>query len=601
MFQSFESTTSPDTGAPRLKMLRKELAKEGLDGFLIPRADAHQSEYVIDRDMRLAWLTGFTGSAGFCAALTDRAGVFIDGRYTLQVRNQVDLDAFTPVAWPSTKLAEWLIEALPKGGKIGFDPWLHTRTEVENLTKDLAVSGIHLIAQDNLIDRIWNDQPTAPLDRMVPHDLEYSGQHHAAKIADAAKTLTDAGHSAFVLTQPDSIAWLLNTRGSDLGQTPVALAFAIIHASGQVSLFLDAQKSNKLLIDHLGENVQLFAPELFVKHLAELDGVIRLDKSSAPEKIARLLEDNNLEIAFDDDPTILAKACKNQTELDGAKNAHIRDGAAMCEFLAWVDSINPATDITEIDVVKMLEAKRSASGELKNISFDTICGSGPNGAIVHYRVTNQTNRTLQFNEVLLVDSGGQYLDGTTDITRTVAIGAPPAKAVHNATLVLKGMIAISRLRFPEGLSGKDIDAIARTPLWAEGLDYDHGTGHGVGSYLSVHEGPQRISRIATTPLKPGMILSNEPGYYKEGEYGIRIENLIYVKHAEPIASGDDRDMLCFETLTRAPIAKIMIDTSLLTADELNWLNQYHQQVWDSLHDKVSEPTKDWLKAACAPL
>ncbi|MBE9477169.1 MAG: M24 family metallopeptidase, partial [Proteobacteria bacterium] len=288
-------------------------------------------------------------------------------------------------------------------------------------------------------------------------------------------------------------------------------------------------------------------------------------------------------------------------ELDGATQAHIRDGAAVCEFLAWVDQINPATGITEIDIVKMLEAKRAATGKLKNIAFDTICGSGPNGAIVHYRVNTQSNRTVQFNEVLLVDSGAQYLDGTTDITRTLAIGAPPPKAVHHATLVLKGMIAISRLCFPKGLTGKDIDAIARTALWAEGLDFDHGTGHGVGSYLSVHEGPQRISRLATAAFKPGMIVSNEPGYYKEGAYGIRIENLIYVKQADGIDGSDNREMLCFETLTLAPISKVMIDQSLLTADEVIWLNAYHQQVWDSLHDKVSAPTKDWLKTACASL
>lgn len=597
MFQSFDSPTSPETGSARLKSLRDVLETEGLDGFLIPRADAHQGEYVVARDKRLAWLTGFTGSAGFCAALCDQAAVFIDGRYTLQVRNQVNLDHFTPIAWPDTKLADWLTEALPKGGKVGFDPWLHTRSEIEALDK----TNIELIATDNLVDRIWHDQPNAPTDKMQPHPLEYAGQPHAEKIATAAADLAKAGHSAFVLTQPDSIAWLLNTRGTDLGQTPVALAFAIIHASGRVSLFMDAQKSDATLAAHLDKNVELFAPEVFEAELAALNGPVRLTKSSVPEAIARLLENQNIKIVFSQDPTTLPKACKNQTELDGAINAHIRDGAAICEFLAWVDTINPANTITEIDIVKMLEAKRAATGKLKNISFDTICGSGPNGAIMHYRVTEKSNRTLEFNEVLLVDSGAQYLDGTTDITRTLAIGTPPPKAVHNATLVLKGMIAISRLRFPKGLSGKDIDALARAPLWAEGLDYNHGTGHGVGAYLSVHEGPQRISRISTEPLQSGMILSNEPGYYKEGEYGIRIENLIFVRPAEEIQGSDDREMLCFETLTLAPFSKMMIDQSLLTADEVSWLNAYHAQVWGRLKDKISDTTKQWLKQACASL
>lgn len=601
MFQSFDSPTCRQTGAGRLALLRDQLKTETLDGFLIPRADAHQGEYVVARDMRLAWLTGFTGSAGFCAALIDQAGVFIDGRYTLQVRDQIDLDSFTPVPWPSTQLSEWLISALPKGGKIGFDPWLHTRSEIEKLRIDLAKTKITLIATDNLIDRIWHDQPSAPLDKMIPHALKYTGQDHAEKITNAANELKTACHTACVMTQPDSIAWLTNTRGTDLGQTPVALAYAILYATGKLSLFIDAQKTDADLVNHLGADVSLEPSENFETALATLTGPVRLDKTSVSEKIARILEETETQIAFESNPVTLPKACKNATELSGTKQAHIRDGAAICEFLAWVSRINPANGITEIDIVTQLEAKRAASGQLKHISFDTICGSGPNGAIVHYRVTKETNRTLQFNEVLLVDSGAQYLDGTTDITRTIAIGMAPPKAVHNATLVLKGMIAISRLRFPKDLSGKDIDALARAPLWAEGLDYDHGTGHGVGSYLSVHEGPQGISRKATAPLKSGMIVSNEPGYYKTGKYGIRIENLIYVKAADPIDGGDERDMLCFETLTLAPFNKAMIDPSLLTPAEVDWLNTYHQKVWDTLNTLVTQPTKDWLKTACSPL
>ncbi len=598
MFQSFDSTTSPETGAARLKDLRDELAKEDFDGFLIPRADAHQGEYVTDHDNRLAWLTGFTGSAGFCAALNDRAGVFIDGRYTLQAQTQVDLECFTPVSWPSTQLAEWLMDALPNGGKIAFDPWLHTLSEIEKLRADLSKSSIELIPTDNLVDRIWADQPERPSNPAFAYPKELAGVGDETKRAQIADMLKEADQACAVLTQPDAICWLLNIRGADIPRVPIVQAFAVIHADGKIDLISDPDKFTDLGAD---PNITLHPWDAFEDILKTLQSPVRIDKTNTPIAVTDCLQANDIEIVFDIDPCSLPKACKNETELKGAVQAHIRDGAAVCEFLSWLDEQEDPTKLTEIDIVKKLESCRQGTGELKEISFDTICGSGPNGAIVHYRVNYDSNRTLHNNEVLLVDSGGQYLDGTTDITRTIAIGKAPKEAVHNATLVLKGMIAISLLRFPKGLSGKDIDALARAPLWAEGKDFDHGTGHGVGAYLSVHEGPQRISKVSTVPLQAGMIVSNEPGYYQTDAYGIRIENLIYVKPADTLAGADDRDMMEFHTLTLVPFDKDMIEIDLLSEQERNWLDTYHQQVWDTLNTLVSEDTKAWLNKACSPL
>jgi len=598
MFQSFDSTTSPQTGAARLSDLRKELTKQGFDGFLIPRADAHQGEYVTDRDNRLAWLTGFAGSAGFCTALMDVAGVFIDGRYRIQVRDQIDLDHFTPVNWPETKLSEWLIEQLPNGGKVAFDPWLHTLSEIEKLRAELAKSQITLIPTDNLVDRIWADQPSRPNAAAFAYPTDLAGLSDTDKRVQIAQGIKDAGQSCAILTQPDAICWLLNIRGADIPRIPVVQAFAIIDDVGKIQLFSDPEK-----FDALAPNLDITVQHWddFEAVLKTLTSPVRIDKTNTPIAVTDCLDTAGIKLVFADDPCNLPKACKNETELAGAVQAHIRDGAAVCEFLAWLDAQSDPTKLTEIDIVQKLENCRQATGALKDISFDTICGSGPNGAIVHYRVTHDSNRHVQDNEVLLVDSGAQYLDGTTDITRTIAIGTAPQEAVHNATLVLKGMIAISRLRFPKGLSGKDIDAFARAPLWAEGKDFDHGTGHGVGAYLSVHEGPQRISKVSTVPLKTGMILSNEPGYYKTDAYGIRIENLIYVKPADTIAGGDARDMMDFHTLTLVPIDKAMIEVDLLSKAERIWLNDYHQQVWETLNTLVSPETKQWLQRACAPL
>ena len=597
MFQSFISTSNPDQGPPRLAALRVKIANEGLDGFLVPRADAHQGEYVAPRDGRLEWLTGFTGSAGFAAVLADRAGVFVDGRYRVQVRAQV-ADVFTPVNWPEIKLGDWLAEALPQGGKVGFDPWLHTADEIGKLQDRLDKANISLIETDNLVDRIWDDQPPRPTGPASIYSTELAGKGDETKRAEIAATLRDAGHKAAILTLPDSICWLLNIRGTDLPRIPVVLAFAILHDDARVDLFSDPAK-----FDQIGPDpaITLHDWDAFETVLEGLQGPVRVDRKTAPLAVSQILRGVDIKIVDGDDPCILPKACKNPVEISGTTEAHLRDAAAMVEFLSWLDTEAPKGGLTEIDVVQKLEGLRRATNALRDISFDTICGSGPNGAVVHYRVTTDTNRAVKPGDLLLVDSGGQYLDGTTDITRTVAIGAPTSEQRECFTRVLKGMIAISRARWPDGLAGRDLDALARFHLWQAGLDYDHGTGHGVGTYLSVHEGPQRISRASDVALKPGMILSNEPGYYREGAFGIRIENLVVVQNAATLPGGDDRKMLNFATLTFVPIDRSLIKPELLDGGERLWLNQYHDEILGKLGDRVSDATFGWLKRATRPI
>ncbi len=598
MFQSFDATTRPQDGPPRLKALRGEMAARDLAGFLVPRADAHQGEYVAPHDERLAWLTGFTGSAGFAAILTDQAGVFIDGRYRLQVRAQV-ADEFTPVHWPETQLADWLKQQMPQGGTVGFDPWLHTAAEIGKLETALQGSDITLQATTNLIDRIWSDQPAPPKGAVTVYPLDLAGQTSQAKRQAIAAQLSDAGQKAAVLTLPDSIAWLLNLRGSDIARIPVPLAFAILSDDATVQLFIDPAKTAGL---EPIEGVSLLTPSDFLKALGKLSGPVRVDPKTAPVTIFSALAEAGVTTVPGDDPCLLPKARKNPAEIAGTRQAHLRDGAAMVEFLAWLDGAAPKGGLTEIDVVEKLEGFRRATNALRDISFDTICGAGPNGAIVHYRVTRDTNKPIEEGQLLLVDSGGQYLDGTTDITRTVAIGGTAGEIEKAAfTRVLQGMIALSRLRWPRGLAGRDLDALARYPLWLAGQDYDHGTGHGVGVYLSVHEGPQRLSRLGEVPLDPGMILSNEPGYYREGAFGIRIENLIAVTEAPDITTGDDRKMLTFETLTWVPIDRNLILAGQLSTPERDWLNQYHAEVFAKIAPRVSEDARAWLTAATRPI
>lgn len=594
MFQTFDVAARPEDGIGRLADLRAALAARGVDGFLVPRADMHQGEYVAPRDARLAWLTGFTGSAGFCAVLPDIAGVFIDGRYRVQVRAEV-AEVYTPVHWPEVGLADWLKEQLPDGGTVGFDPWLHTIAEIDALRKNLADTGISLTALANPIDTIWPDQPAPPDAAFTAHPLEFAGEDHASKRARVADTLTG---ETCILTLPDSIAWLLNIRGTDIERNPVPHAFAVLHQTGTVDLFARAGKASAIQ-DHLGPDVRLHDWDSFEAFAKGLSGAVQIDPKSCPMAICELL--HTAQIKRHADPCSLPKARKNETEIAGARAAHKRDARAMVQFLAWLDATAPDGELTEIDVVRKLEGFRRDTGMLRDIAFETISGAGPHGAIVHYRVNEKTNRAVAQGDLLLVDSGGQYQDGTTDITRTISIGTPDTEQRTCYTQVLRGMIAVSLARFPKGVGGQHLDVLARIPLWQAGRDYDHGTGHGVGSYLSVHEGPQSISRRSAVALEPGMILSNEPGYYREGAFGIRIENLIVVQSAPDLPQGDARAMYAFETLTYVPFDRRLIVTEDLTSAERDWIDRYHADTWKLLSDGLEGAAKDWLAAACAPL
>lgn len=562
----------------------------GVDVFLVPRADAHQGEYVVEADERLAWLTGFTGSAGFAAILADEAGMFVDGRYTLQVRAQV-ADVFTPVAWPETKLGPWLIERLESGASVGFDPWLHTVEEVRGLRKLFDSKGISMKPLDNLVDAIRDDRPARPKKPLRIHDIAVAGESHDDKRARLAKGLRTDGISAAIITLPDSLCWLLNVRGSDIARNPLVQGFGILRDDATVTFFTNATTDDAVTA-HLGADVTLAPYKGLPDALPRLSGKVLIDAGTAPDALCAIL---SAEIVEGRDPCVLPKARKTNAEITATRAAHIRDGAAMIEFLAWFDREAPGGSLTEIDAAKALEGFRRATNALQDISFDTISGAGPNGAIVHYRVTEDTNRAINEGELYLVDSGGQYLDGTTDITRTVVVGEATTQQKADFTRVLQGMIAISRVRFPKGLAGRDLDALARAPLWMAGQDYMHGTGHGVGVFLCVHEGPQRLSRVSEVPLEPGMILSNEPGYYREGEYGIRIENLIVVREAEPM--GDNRAHYDFETLTWVPIDLRLVDTNLLAPCERDWLNAYHAQIRTLMDGRLSDEAATWLEQA----
>lgn len=607
MFQTFDVKSDPSQSAERVARLRQWMAENGVDGVLVPRADEHQGEYVPARAERLQWLTGFTGSAGAAIVLADAAYIFVDGRYTLQVRHQTDTAIFTVESLVETPLAKWLGEHAAKGARIGFDPWLHTTGEAKALRDALAKRGAELVALDrNPIDAIWSDQPGPPLERVEIHEQQYAGELAKEKLPRLARAIGEAGATRAVLTDPSSLAWAFNIRGQDVPHTPLALGFAILAADGAHLLFIDKRKLPMQTEAYLTQLADLRPPSALEGDLAGLaagGARIALDPALAAEKLRMIVESNGGTVVASPDPARLPRATKNDAELAGARAAHRRDGAAMSRFIGWLDAQAPGT-VDEIAAATALERARTETGRelqmpLRDISFDTISGSGPNGAIIHYRVTTETNRTLEAGELYLVDSGAQYSDGTTDITRTLPIGQPDDEMRRRYTLVLKGMIQISMLRFPAGTRGCDIDAFARAALWKAGLDYAHGTGHGVGSYLAVHEGPQRIAKTGTEKLLPGMILSNEPGYYKEGAYGIRLENLIVVTEATPVEGGDI-PVHGFETLTLAPFDRRLVDTHLLTREEFDWLNAYHARVREEVSPLLGPAERDWLERATAP-
>ena len=595
--------------AARLADLRAELERRGLQGFLVPRNDEHQGEYVPPRAQRLAWLTGFTGSAGAALVLADRAAVFVDGRYTLQVRQEVDTALFAPVHLAEQSPADWIAENLTSGAKLGYDPWLHSESQVKGLRTAAEKAGGRLVpCEQNPLDAVWRGQPAPPLAPVRPHDLSHAGQPAAEKRAQIGVEIEARGATATVLTLPDSIAWLLNVRGGDVTHTPFTLSFAILRADGGTTWFVDDRKLTAATRQHLGNAVAVAPPEAFgpaLEALGREGAKVTLDPASAPDWAFEHLRQSGAKVITEPDPCLLPKARKNATEIDGARAAHLRDGLAVTRFLAWLDVEAPARagrdPVTEIEAAERLAAFRRRSDAFRDLSFDTISGAGPNGAIVHYRVDAKSNRGLGAGELYLVDSGAQYPDGTTDVTRTLAIGAPSAEMRDRFTRVLKGHIAIATARFPKGTNGSQLDTLARRPLWEAGLDFDHGTGHGVGSYLSVHEGPQRIAKAPNpVALEPGMIVSNEPGYYKEGAYGIRIENLVTVV-ALSAPPDSEREMLGFETLTLAPIDRALIEPALLDAAETAWLDAYHARVRDALTPQLEPETADWLAAATAPL
>lgn len=593
--------------AGRLAALRAELNAQALDGFLIPLADEHQGEFIAKKSQRLAWLTGFGGSAGLAVVLNDEAAIFVDGRYTLQVREQVDTHAFTPVHLAEMPPERWLEEHAVKGTRIGFDPWLHTSSGIARLRAACTAAGAELApVEPNPLDTVWEEQPPSPLGPVRLHAEGHAGAASLDKRREFADGLKAAQCGASVLSAPDSIAWLLNIRGTDVPNTPLALSYAIVRDTGDVDWFIDDRKLSASVLKALDSGISVMAPSAFggsLAQLAESGAVIRLDPASAPEWIRLRLDEAGATLSAGADLCALPKARKNRVEISGTRDAHIRDGAALTTFLAWLEKAAPAGGVTEISAADKLFACRSGNDKFRGLSFDTISGSGPNGAIVHYRVTPATDRALVPGDVYLIDSGAQYLDGTTDVTRTIFVddgNGAPSEVRERFTRVLKGHIALATARFPSGTHGSQIDALARLALWEAGLDYDHGTGHGVGSYLGVHEGPQRISKQGgSVPMEPGMILSNEPGYYKEGAYGIRIENLVIVTVDEDC--GTERQMMSFETITLAPIDRKLIDAALLTSDERDWLNGYHARVRETLAPLVDEATQQWLAEATEPV
>ncbi len=599
-FQTFADAAENGASGPRLKALRAKLAEQKLDGFLTPRADEHQNEYVPKCAERLAWLTGFSGSAGFAVILKGEAAIFVDGRYVLQVRGEIDPKLFAPFDIGETPPARWLVDHAQEGARIGYDPWVHTAGQIERFTKTLEGKNVALVPLErNPIDAMWTDRPRPPLGQISLYPPRYAGAGARAKLARIRKSLD--GADALLLSDPHSIAWAFNIRGADVAHTPIALAFALLPASGRPTLYVEAEKLSAKTRAALEKFLAVAPPEQLLSDLRSAGAQARtilFDAATAPIKLVEALRAAGGEPRLGDDPIALPKAIKNDTELAGARAAHIRDGAALTRFLAWFETEALTGRLTEIAAAQALETFRREGGLLRDISFPTISAFGPHAAIPHYRVTEHSNLPIG-RGVYLVDSGAQYLDGTTDVTRTVVVGRASKQLRDHFTRVLKGHIAIARAVFPRGVSGAQLDSFARRYLWEAGLDFDHGVGHGVGAYLSVHEGPQRISKYGTTALQPGMILSNEPGYYRAGEYGIRLENLVIVEPRE--IKDAEREMRGFETITLAPFDLNCIEPALLAPQEADWLDAYHARVRKTLSPLLDAKTRRWLKTAARNL
>ena len=593
--------------ADRLAALRAQLKEDRLDGFVVPLTDEHMSEYVGSYAQRLEWLTGFKGSAGSAVVLPEEAAIFTDGRYTIQVRQQVSPTEWSFQSVPETSVARWLQANVPNGARIGYDPWLHSRDWVKQATTSLAAKGAELVpVARNPIDAVWSDQPEPSKARLVVQSDEFAGKGSAEKRHDIADWLAKEGADAAVLAALDSIAWTFNVRGQDVSHTPVALAFALVNSDGTADLFIEGEKVGDDVRAHLGNGVRLHERNEFETYLKSLDGkLVAVDPERSVAAITQALEEGGARILSRRDPAVLPKAIKNPVEIAGHQAAQARDGAAVSRFLKWVEDEAPSGGLDEMIASDKLLGFRKEHGDLRDLSFDTISAFGPNGALPHYKGTAESNLPFTTGTLYLVDSGGQYQDGTTDITRTVPIGEPTSEMIDRNTRVLQGHIAIATAVFPKGTRGSQLDSFARRPLWEAGCDYAHGTGHGVGAFLSVHEGPQRISPVGSSqpggdePLQAGMILSNEPGYYKQGEYGIRIENLVLVVDKQ--LAGADKEVLGFETLTYVPIDKRLIDAKMLSDRELDWLNDYHAKVLALIGPQLQGEDKAWLERQCAPL
>ena len=602
-FQTFEEPEGGVALTARLSAFREELARRKLTGFVIPRADQQQNEYVAPSEERLAWLTGFTGSAGLAIVLVREAAVFVDGRYTLQAAKQVDTRAWNVESLVDPPPESWLTKHLAAGDRLGFDPWLHTSAATERLAAACAKAGAELIAvESNPLDAVWTERPAPPLGAVAVHGPQFSGEAETDKLGRIHQEIARLGVEALVLSDSHAVAWTFNIRGADVSHTPLPLSYALVPKDGRPIIFIDHRKLSNSARDHLEQTADVAEPDALTPKLTELarsGASIALDSATAADALSRLIAAAGGKPVRGNDPVSLLKAVKNPTEIEGTRTAHRRDAVALARFFAWIDHEAPSGALTEIDTVEALETFRRDTGALKDVSFPTIAGTGPNGAIVHYRVTRKTNRRIALGDLLLIDSGAQYEDGTTDVTRTIAIGTPTPEMRDRFTRVLRGHIAIARALFPDGTTGAQLDTLARQFLWQAGIDFEHGTGHGVGSYLSVHEGPARISKLGTAPLRRGMILSNEPGYYKPDGFGIRIENLELVVAAD--IAGAEKPVNAVETLTLAPIDRGLIDLNMLSADELSWVNDYHASVRHAIRSHLDEATKVWLDTATAPL
>jgi Xaa-Pro aminopeptidase len=602
-FQTFDEPESGVALTARLSAFREELARRKLTGFVVPRADQQQNEYVPPSEERLAWLTGFTGSAGLAIVLAQEAALFVDGRYTLQAAKQVDGKAWAVESLVDPPPETWLAKHLKTGDRLGFDPWLHTSAAAERLAAACVKAGAELVAfESNPVDAIWTERPPPPLAPVAVHGARFAGEAEADKLGRIREEIKRLGVDALVLSDSHAVAWTFNIRGADVAHTPLPLSYALVPQDGRPTVFIDHRKLSNLTRDHLEQSADVREPDALTGELTALaraGALIALDGATAADALSRLIGAAGGKVVRGNDPVSLLKAVKNRTEIEGTRNAHRRDAVALARFLAWIDREAPKGILTEIDTVEALETFRRETGALKDVSFPTIAGTGPNGAIVHYRVTRKSNRRIALGDLLLIDSGAQYEDGTTDVTRTIAIGEPSAEMRDRFTRVLRGHIAIARAVFPDGTTGAQLDTLARQFLWQAGIDFEHGTGHGVGSYLSVHEGPARISKLGTTALKRGMILSNEPGYYKADGYGIRIENLELVVGTD--IPGAEKPINAFETLTLAPIDRRLIEVKMLSEGELAWLNAYHARVKDEVRPSLDDATKRWLDVATAAL